>query len=191
MEVELEEVSGAEVETYRVRMVETDGKGKRLAAGIVKRAGPDSWLFSPSRPDGEPVTDVALTLKAKDREELRRSFEARFGTIDIPADRLRNSTTDGLTYETVASLISLASVSGSHQGFFTGLIRALATMAVKEVKPEKEREFVEWFAQQLGESITATRAVRDLAENIGSAVARMFNREDDDGSTGNSGPAVH
>lgn len=185
MEVELKAVAGAEVESYHVRMIETDRRGKHIVLGLCKRSGPNEWQFTPMSVIGkggeEPVQfteTISLTLNAKDREELAGVIEQRFGAIDLPADRLRTATMERIADTMIASVQLLARRTNSLPGFSAAASRALARMIVEDLKPGHEAEYKAHFMQQVEAHVESLRAIGSIRTRIEAAMQNVFKAGD-------------
>lgn len=202
MNVHLEPVEGAKVETYRVRMMEQDNESERVVIGVAARMSPTEWAFHPSRDTDDDINipmspaDVSITLQAKDRDELESVIATRFGAIEIPADRLRFSTMEQLCGTMLTAMNALASHTRSLPGFSTALAGSIARMIVEDIKPGTDSTFKTGFMNQVETQVEAIRSVNHLRAHLVDALGSMFKTahdEDDSssGPSGKSGPTTH
>jgi hypothetical protein len=186
MLVELEAIDRVEVEAYLVRMVEEDGNGKALVIGEAKRISDGEFAFElrPSKGSGT----LAIVLPAKDKDELKLVISTRFGSFDIPSDRLRISTLENFADAQLTLLNALATNTGSMAGFAAALARSLARMIVEDIKPGTEDTFKSQFIANVEAHVDALRRVGKLRQDVDKALGSLFRTltEED----GNDSPAT-
>jgi hypothetical protein len=185
MLVELEAIDRVEVEAYLVRMVEEDGNGKALVIGEAKRISDGEFAFElrPSKGSGT----LAIVLPAKDKDELKQ-ISTRFGSFDIPSDRLRISTLENFADAQLTLLNALATNTGSMAGFAAALARSLARMIVEDIKPGTEDTFKSQFIANVEAHVDALRRMGRLRQDVDKALGSLFRTltEED----GNDSPAT-
>lgn len=167
MKVELLRTPG-EVETYKVRMA--DVASQHVVLGTVKRAGETDWHFTPSGQLGDGV----LTLHARDADELRSVLGARFGSLDIPADRLSLTTMEQFADTMLTSLNLLAAKTDSMSGYAAALSRAVATMVAEDVKPEQEDVFKTRFMQNVDSHVQSMRTMNSMRAHVQDFLGSLF-----------------
>jgi hypothetical protein len=172
MLVELEAIDRVEVEAYLVRMVEEDGNGKALVIGEAKRISDGEFAFElrPSKGSGT----LAIVLPAKDKDELKQVISTRFGSFDIPSDRLRISTLENFADAQLTLLNALATNTGSMAGFAAALARSLARMIVEDIKPGTEDTFKSQFIANVEAHVDALRRMGRLRQDVDKALGSLF-----------------
>lgn len=191
MLVELEQVANVEVESYLVRVVEEDGKGA-VVIGAAKRISDSEFAFAPLQDKEQEKlipNDVSIVLQAKDKAELKQVIATRFGSIEIPADRLRIATMEGFAETVLLPLNALAANTGSMPGFAAALAKSVARMIVEDIKPGTEDTFKTQFMANVEEHVETMRRMGKLRENVNAALGSLFknlSEHEDDG-----GPTTH
>jgi hypothetical protein len=172
MLVELEAIDRVEVEAYLVRMVEEDGNGKAVVIGEAKRISDGEFAFElrPSKGSGS----LSIVLAAKDKDELKQVISTRFGTVDIPSDRLRTGTLEHFADAQLVLLNALASNTGAMAGFAAALARSLARMIVEDIKPGTEDTFKTQFMANVEAHVDAMRRVGKLRQDVDKALGSLF-----------------
>lgn len=158
MKVELERVPG-EPERYKVMMGEDDSEHGLLQCGIATRTGETSWAFAPRK--GSPMQvdeSIALTLQAKDADELRQVIATRFGVLELPADRLLDDTVEAFASNMLMPLSSLATSTHSIVGLIKALSKQVAIITVHDIHESKRTVFLDSFNERLREEVTELAA---------------------------------
>lgn len=155
MKIDLERVEGTGPERYKVRVSEDDS-GSTLPAGTVigmaTRTGDTTWSFGPRQGDDNTFdTSVSLSLTAKDSEELKAAIQARFGLLDVPADRLLDDTLEAFASNVLTPISSLATSTASIGGLIKALAHQVAMIAAADVREDKREEFFAMFNDRLRE----------------------------------------
>jgi hypothetical protein len=174
MLVELEAIDRVEVEAYLVRMVEEDGNGKALVIGEAKRISDGEFAFELQQSKGQASGTLAIVLPAKDKDELKQVISTRFGSFDIPSDRLRISTLENFADAQLTLLNALATNTGSMAGVAAALARSLARMIVEDIKPGTEDTFKTQFMANVEAHVDAMRRVGKLRQDVDKALGSLF-----------------
>ena len=174
MDVELDVIDGAAVESYRARMQESDTSGNHVVLGIVERTSENTWSFRPAHPLARKADEAHVQLVAHDRHELRHVIAQRFGSIDLPADRLRDDTTARIAYDVFHGVLQLARRTNSLAGFSKSLAHMVAHVVAEDLKPEHENEYRAAFRETVTSTIGNIRDARRVSAAVIAEMQHMF-----------------
>lgn len=153
MKVDLERVEGNGPERYKVRVREDDSGvpvPNGTVIGLATRTGDTSWTFG-ARMTSDDTFDSTFTLSltAKDTDELKSAIQARFGLLDVTADRLMDDTLEAFASHVLSPISSLATNTSSIGGLVKALAHQVALIAAGDVQEGKREEFFAMFAERV------------------------------------------